>query len=205
MNPYRAVIFATVVWSVFATGCATSPSSRFYTLSPAPVDEPRPGAKPIAFAIAIGPVTVPDLVDRPQIVTTIDANRVSIDEFARWADPLKRQIGQTLAEDLMQVIPGSVVSAFPQHASGNGYRLSVDVQRFDSPIAGGAVTLAVIWSVRPPTGNAIDGRSVVREAVSGAGYDALVNAHSRALASVAKDIAAAMQSSLAQRNFKERL
>ncbi|TCG02425.1 hypothetical protein BZM26_00940 [Paraburkholderia strydomiana] len=198
MSLYRVPAFATIVLSVFAVGCTTSPTTRFYTLSPVQVGEPTPAVKPIA--IAIGPVTVPDLVDRPQIVSTIDANRVSIDEFARWADPLKSQVGRALAEDLTQRIPGSVVSVYPQRTTGSGYGVSVDVQSFDSPIDGDAVTLAVIWSVRPPKGNSIDGRSVVHEAIRGPGYDALVNAHSRALASVAKDIAIATRSALGQRN-----
>ncbi|WP_217497437.1 PqiC family protein [Trinickia violacea] len=194
MSRYRAFALGMIVSTLLA-GCATSPASRFYTLSPVQVAEPRPSVKPIA--ISIGPVTVPELVDRPQIVSTIDANRVSIDEFARWADPLKRQIARTLAADLMQLMPGSIASAFPQRASDNSYRVSVDVQRFDSPTSGD-VTLAVIWSVRPPKGNAVEGHSIVREAVSGSGYDALIRAHSRALASVAKDIAVAMQSASGQ-------
>lgn len=199
MSRYRAVALAlTTVSSIIAAGCATSPASRFYTLSAVRVAESKPAIKPMT--IAIGPITIPDLVDRPQIVSTIDANRVSIDEFARWADPLKSQIGRALAEDLMQLVPGSVVSIYPQRANGSGYAVSVDVQTFDSPISGEAVTLAVIWSVRPPKGNAIDGRSVVREPVSGVGCDALVSAHSRALASVAKDIAVATLSTVGQRN-----
>lgn len=197
MSLYRGLALATIASSVFAVGCATSPTTRFYTLSSVQLGEPTPTVKPIA--IAIGPVTVPDLVDRPQIVTSIDTNRVSIDEFARWADPLKGQVGRALAEDLTQLMPGSVVSVYPQRASGSSFWVSVDVQRFDSPMDGGAVTLAAIWSVRPPKGNAIDGRSVVREAIHGPGYDALVNAHSRALASVAKDFAAAIQSAMRQR------
>ncbi|CAH2894604.1 MAG: hypothetical protein PCALPYG88_6629 [uncultured Paraburkholderia sp.] len=198
MSRYRVLALVTIVLSVFSGGCATSPAARFYTLSPVQVAETTPAVRPIA--IAIGPVTVPDLVDRPQIVSTIDANSVSIDEFARWADPLKSQVGRALAEDLMLLIPGSVVSVYPQRTTGSGYGVSVDVQSFDSPIDGGAVTLAVIWSMRPPKGNAIDGRSVVHEAVRGPGYDALVNAHSRALASVARDIAMATRSALGQRN-----
>lgn len=77
------------------------------------------------------------------------------------------------------------------------YRVSIDVQSFDSPTSG-AVTLAVIWSVRPSKGNEVDGHTVASEVVSGRGYDALVNAHSRALASVANDIAVAMQSAAVQ-------
>ncbi len=117
---------------------------------------------------------------------------MSIDEFARWADPLKSQIARTLAADLMQTMPGSIVSAYPQRAGDNSYRVSVDVQRFESPTSG-AVTLAVIWSLRPSKGKAVDGCTVVHEAVGAPGYDALVSAHSRVLASVAKDIAVAMK------------
>ncbi|CAB3637773.1 hypothetical protein LMG22037_00005 [Paraburkholderia phenoliruptrix] len=197
MSLYRVLALATIASSVIAVGCATSPTTRFYTLSPVRVGEPTSAVNPIA--IAIGPVTVPDLVDRPQIVSTIDVNRVSIDEFARWADPLKSQVARALAEDLTQLIPGSVVSVYPQRASGSSHGVSVDVQSFDSPKDGGAVTSAVVWSVRPSKGNAIDGRSVVRENVRGAGYNALVSAHSRALAYVASDIAAAIQSARRQR------
>lgn len=194
------------IWSFFAgpvvlalvTGCATSPSSQFYTLSPVQGVELRPAVKSVEpakpLAIAIGLVTVPELIDRPQIVSTVDENRVSIDEFARWADPLKSQIPRVLAADLTQLIPGSIVSVYPQRVDDKAYRVSVDVQSFDSS-TDGTVMLAVIWSVRAPQrGEPVAGRTFVREAVSGPGYDARVNAYSRALASVARDIAVAMGS-----------
>jgi uncharacterized lipoprotein YmbA len=177
-------------------GCATSPPSQFYTLSPVQLVELRAAVKPVA--IAIGPVTVPDLVDRPQIVSRVDENRVSIDEFARWADPLKSQIARVIAADLTQCLPGSIVSVYPQRVDDNAYRVSVDVQSFDSATSG-MVMLAAIWSVRAPKrGEPVGGRTVVREVVSGPGYNALVSAYSRALASVARDIAGAMQSVVSQ-------
>ncbi|NPT56884.1 hypothetical protein GNZ13_20415 [Paraburkholderia sp. 5N] len=195
MSRFSSCSLGMIVLTLVA-GCATSPSSQFYTLSPVQVAELRPYVKPMA--IAIGPVTVPELVDRPQIVSRIDVNRVSIDEFARWADPLKSQIPRVLAADLTQLIPGSIVSVYPQHVDDNAYRVSVDVQSFDSPTSG-TVMLAVIWSVRPPKrGEPVNGRTVVHEVVSAPGYDALVKAHSRALASVARDIAVAMQSAVRQ-------
>ena len=178
----------------FLPGCATSPESKFYTLSAVPVVEQPP--KVAQVTIVIDPVTVPELIDRSQIVTKVDANRVSIDEFARWAEPLKSQISRVLAADLEQFIPGAIVSTYPQRVDDNAYRVSVDVQGFDAS-ASGAVTLAVIWSVRPPNrGERISGRSVVHEAADGPGYDALVKAHSRALVSVASDIAVAMRSAM---------
>jgi uncharacterized protein len=177
-------------------GCAMSPASKFYTLSAVSVVEQSSNGAQVA--IAIDPVTVPELVDRSQIVTRLDANRVSIDEFARWAEPLKSQISRVLAADLGQFIPGAMVSTYPQRVDDNAYRVSVDVQGFDAS-TNGAVTPAVIWSVRAPNrGERMSGRSVVHETADGPGYDALVRAHSRALASVASDIAAAMHSTMRQ-------
>ncbi|SDH00882.1 hypothetical protein SAMN05216466_106348 [Paraburkholderia phenazinium] len=179
----------------FSSGCATSPASSFYTLNAIQLPEPSPAvvrpATPIM--IAIGPVTVPELVDRAQIVTRVDANRVSIDEFARWADPLTSQIPRVLGADLQQLIPGAIVSTYPQRVDDNAYRVSVDVQEFDASVQG-SVMLAAIWTVLPPRhGQPVSGRSVAQEAVSGPGYDPLVKAYSRALASVAGEIAAAIR------------
>jgi len=180
----------------FLAGCATSPASKFYTLSAVQVVEQSSNAAPVA--IAIDPVTVPELVDRSQIVTKLDTNRVSIDEFARWAEPLKSQIPRVLAADLARFIPGAIVSTYPQRVDDNAYRVSVDVQSFDAS-TNGAVTVAVIWSVRAPNRRErVSGRSVVHETADGPGYDALVKAHSRALASVASDIAVATHSAMRQ-------
>ena len=191
MSRYPRFLWTAILLTLFA-GCATSPASKFYTLSPVQVVEQSSGGHPVT--IAIDPVTVPELVDRSQIVTRLDANRVSIDEFARWAEPLKKQIPGVLAEDLGRFIPGAIVSTYPQRVDDNAYRISIDVQVFDSS-TNGTVTLAVIWSVRSPKGGEnVSGRSVVHEAAGGPGYDALVKAHSRALASVASDIAVAMHS-----------
>ena len=195
MSRYPQFLWTAILLTLFA-GCATSPASKFYTLSPVQAVEQSveqsSGGHPVT--IAIDPVTVPELVDRSQIVTKLDANRVSIDEFARWAEPLKKQIPSVLAADLGRFIPGAIVSTYPQRVDDNAYRISIDVQAFDSS-TNGTVTLAVIWSVRSPKGGEnVSGRSVVHETAGGPGYDALVKAHSRALASVASDIAVAMHS-----------
>jgi len=68
----------------------------------------------------------------------------------------------------------------------------IDLQRFDSTL-GDAATLDVLWTVRlAGSGKLRGGRSAVREAAGVDGYDALVAAHARALASVSRDIAQAI-------------
>jgi uncharacterized lipoprotein YmbA len=180
--------------AVLVSGCANSPQAKFYTLSVQGQQERAQTTAPVT--IAIEAVTVPDLVDRPQIVVRIGATQVGIDEFARWAEPLKAQITRVLAADLAQSVPGALVSSYPQWAEGQTYRVSVDVQSFEST-PGDSAAIAVLWTVRPPeTGEAVSGRSTVHEPAGGQGYDALVDAHSRALATVSSDIARAIRATL---------
>ncbi|TAL99056.1 MAG: membrane integrity-associated transporter subunit PqiC [Paraburkholderia sp.] len=195
MNRSTLLSFTMIALGLLA-GCATSPASKFYTLSPVQIAEPSKAVDRVV--IAFDPVSVPELVDRPQIVSRLGANRVSIDEFARWAEPLKSQIPRVLAADLAQLIPGAIVSTYPQRTDESAYRVSVDVQNFDSSMDGTAMLVA-IWSVRPPKqGEKVSGRSVVSGTATGPGYDALANAYSRALASVASDIATATHSAMRQ-------
>jgi uncharacterized lipoprotein YmbA len=69
----------------------------------------------------------------------------------------------------------------------------VDVQRFES-VTSDAVTVDALWAVRRAAGGETrTGRSLVREPTAGAGYDAVVAAHGRALTHVSQDIAATIR------------
>jgi uncharacterized lipoprotein YmbA len=174
-------------------GCASSPQAVFYTLSPVRTQERIAMGTPAA--IAIGPVAVPEIVDRSQLVLRVNETQVRLDEFARWAEPLKRQIPSVIAADLAQLFPTALISSDPQWADpAAAYQVSVDVLSFESA-PGDAAAVSVSWTVRPPKqGAQVRGRSVVRERAGAPGYDALVAAHSRALAAVSRDIAAAIVS-----------
>lgn len=188
------LLIVTVHLLVMAGACARSPQAEFYTLSAEPMA--RLVAPVTPAAIVIDTVTVPDMVDRPQLVLRVSQSQVRVDEFARWAGPLKDQIAGVLAADLGELFPDSLVFIFPQLAGKPAVRLSVDVQVFDSSSAEGAVLVA-LWSVRyPDVKGAIDGKFVVHEQVSGPGYDALVDAHSRALAALSREISNAIVSGM---------
>jgi len=179
----------------------SSPSSRFYTLNPDTTPDPAPAAGAAAepVSIVVGPVTIPDLVDRPQIVTRVSTNEVKLNEFARWADSLKTNIARVIAADLRAQLATDQVTVLGVGAnSAPAWRVRVDVTRFESEPAV-AVSIDAMWTVQPPGKQApITGRSAVREPVTGDGFDALVSAHSRALAAVSRDIAATIRSRATQ-------
>jgi uncharacterized protein len=80
------------------------------------------------------------------------------------------------------------------------YRVTIDVQRFDS-VPGQAALLEAVWTVRKTAGGETRaGRTVAREAVQGEGFDTLAAAHSRALAKMSGDIAIAIRAEAEDRS-----
>jgi uncharacterized lipoprotein YmbA len=176
---------------MFAGGCAKTPPSAFYTLTARPPAEVVHTGKPTNIAIESS--TVPEIVDRPQLVLRIDATQVRVEEFARWAEPLKAQIPRVVAENLAQIFPDALVTNYPQRSGvTNSYRVTLDIQSFESA-ENDSAAIAAAWSVKTPGREVVaSGRTVAHERCNGPGYDALVDAHSRALATVSADIARAL-------------
>jgi uncharacterized lipoprotein YmbA len=177
--------FAVLV-SLVLLGCSTPPRERFYTL-----DAPEPPvAAPQAASLAVWPVSVPEMVDRPQLVVRTSANEVMIAEQARWAEPLKSAIGRVVAANLAANL--GMRLAGPARNADADYRVVLDILRFDSGPDQG-VLIDAAWTVIGPKTARRTGRSVVREKTATKYYDALAAAHSAALAAISKDIAAAIR------------
>jgi uncharacterized protein len=194
----RTLLSRALVLTVAAlAACNTSPTASFYTLGA--VAAPGDAYKVRPVSVVVTSVTVPDLVDRPQFVVRVSDNQVKLDEFARWADPVKSQIPHVIVANLALLLPGARVSAYPQDAdAGTPYRVRVELQRFDGAPGEGA-TVEALWSVSPPKGGApMGGHTVVHVPVAGPGYDALAMAYSAGLGVVSHDIAAAIQASLSK-------
>ena len=183
------------------TGCASSPSETYYTLSAgAAVNGSTPAGSESAYSIAVGPITLPEVVDRPQFVLRAGPNEVTFVELHRWAGPLKSEIPRIVADNLAADLNVKRVTAYPQNAGENAdYRVLIDIQRFDSTL-GESVTIDALWTVKRTSDGALQtGRSTARESSSGGTYEAVVAAHSRALATISHEIAEAIRSSASPR------
>jgi len=171
-----------------AAGCASTPASRFYTLRA--VTPTATGSS--TLAVAVGPVTVPAAVDRPEIVVAAGTNQVRLDEFNRWAGPLQNSVARVTAENLSALLGTPNVTVSPQMAVPD-YRIAIEVQGFESAPQE-AATLDAVWTVvRSRDGTSKTGRTTVREPIPEQGYDGLAAAHSRALARLSADIADAVR------------
>jgi uncharacterized lipoprotein YmbA len=176
---------------LFVTGCASTPV-RYYTLSA--TTEPAASSPSSDLSVVVGPVSVPAEVDRPQMVVRTGPNQIRVDEFNLWASPLQSNISRVVAQNLVTLLGTPHVTLFPQTVSADaGYRVAIEVQRFDAA-PGQAATLDAVWTVRrTKDGGTQTGRTTVREAVQENTYETLAAAHSRAVTRLSQDIATAVR------------
>jgi uncharacterized protein len=188
------LLIVPILVSMFLGACANSTNGSIYRLNAEHLVQDMDPGMPIA--IVIDYVSIPELVDRPQFVIRVNQSQVRVDEAARWGEPLRIQIASVIAADLGQLFRDALVSTSSQPTDRPTVRLAISVQTFDSTPGVNAV-LVVFWSILTPNfEHVLNGKSVVIQQVDRDGYDALVDAHSRALAAVSDDIATAIVSGI---------
>ncbi len=185
-----------VVLALGVTACRSEPTN-FYLLMP--VQEPADGSDTQSAAgpwIGVGPIDVPQYLDRPQIVLQATAGSVTIGEFDRWAEPLHDGFGRVLGENLGVMLPTDRVTVFPwRRAAAIDYQIVVQVIAFDAD-ADGNVSLAARWAVMGPAGEVelLRRQSKLAQPSDSRSYTDIVMAMSRAVASLAGEIADAIKS-----------
>jgi uncharacterized lipoprotein YmbA len=181
--------------AALAAACGPSATARFYTLTSTATSDGAPAA---SYAVAVGPVTVPGYADQPQLVVQVAENRVAPQEFERWASPLDEGIGRAIAGDLAVLLGTNQVATLPLPTGfAPAYQVAIDVQRFESR-PGSGVLVDAVWVVRRSAGgDPRMSRTIASETAAGEGFDALAAAHSRALAKVSGDVAAAIRTAAA--------
>jgi uncharacterized lipoprotein YmbA len=169
-------------------GCRGSiPKTEFYTLnsiSNAPMDaQPISAGQPLS--IGVGPVTIPEVLDRPQIVIRTSPNKLQIDEFHRWAGRLEKDFARVLAENISLMLATEQVGIYPWDASFKPrYQVILDVQRFEGRFNQKDVFLEVFWKVIDPQKKItlLAKKSAIKESLTAMNYETLVATKSRVVA-----------------------
>lgn len=186
----RVVVLCALAVLLAITGCATnSQPVRYFTLEP--VVEPA-SSPPIAAVVAVGPVDVPDYLDRPQIVTRRGGNELLFDEFNRWGGPLDDEVNRLLVRHLGKALGRTQVLSYPSRLAASwDLRVVIELKRFDGKV-GGDVLLLVNWSLMDEAlGEPLLTRQgeYVTSSEAGGGYAAYVQALSRLAGQLAEDLA----------------
>ncbi|HEX8374823.1 MAG TPA: PqiC family protein [Geminicoccaceae bacterium] len=192
---------ASLAAALLLAGCAAALPSRLYTLAPASEAAAQDTAGAAGPVLGLGPVELPDYLDRPEIVTRTGDYGVRLGELDKWAEPLEPMFLRLLAERLRRETGSREVVLLPSRREAEpASAVEVEVDRFDAG-EGGEVVLDARWRVRQTEGGRTlkAGRSLIRERGTPApGYDGIVAAMSRAVDGLAREIAVAVPRSRSQ-------
>ena len=178
------------------SGCfGTSPPSVFYSLTPiADAGTTRPIAAEGKIAIGIGPIKFPDELNRPSIVTRTGRNRLEVNAFHRWGGSLENNFSRVMEENLAFLMKTDQVMTRPwERYFQPDVRIALDIRQFDGRL-GEYASLNTTWMIVGPEGDTplIVRRTIIQESVADDSYDALVDAQSRAVAKLCREIAGAL-------------
>ena len=176
-------------------GCSSlgrSPRPDFYMLS-SPAEAHIPHERNITTGprVAVGPVTIPGYLDRPQLfVREGNSVNVRLEEFNQWSEPLGDGITRVLCDAATMRLASRNGTAFPLRAALQPqWRISVDIARLDGA-PGEDVILDAGWSLNDEQGNIVRSGRFTRRIPAGDDLSSMVEAGSTLLARVGAELGA---------------
>ena len=170
-------------------GCADNRPTNYYALQ----SLSGPVAPPTGSVTTVGvaPVTIPDYLRRQELVSRAGLNRLNVNEFNLWAEPVDAAVTRILADDLGILLKDQKVAIDTDRSADTNYMLSVDVRRFEGDGAGNCVLFA-LWALRGANNDTVIGRGGLdlKEPIQGEGEDALTAAMNKALEALGRQVAA---------------
>jgi len=193
----RHRLWPVILLAVAVSGCTSiSPATRFYQLHQ-PDTALHVDSGQNALRIGLGPIELPEMLRRPQMVTRKGNAEMEIADFHRWAGQLEDMMTRALALQLGQQAAGKPVVIVPHPWSTQSdidYQLRINVLRFDGPL-GGEFALQGMWTLidsrqrRELITHAFD----VREQAGDASHAAMAHAMGRLLTRLSREVDATLQ------------
>ncbi|OGQ85544.1 MAG: hypothetical protein A2512_00805 [Deltaproteobacteria bacterium RIFOXYD12_FULL_56_24] len=188
--------------ALMLAGCARTHQISYYQLSP--LETVRNGAATGGageMVLGIGPVRLPEYLDRTQFVIRLTANRLQVEDSHRWVEPLGENIARVLGENLSALLGVERILLYPWPVSqSSDYQLLVEVLHFEND-SDGAARLVARWSVKGKDGGIVlpERRSSHLAPAVSRDQEGLVAALSEALKSFCREIAQALAPELGKR------
>ena len=187
----RRCFLSSLAAAAALAGCSGA-EPRLYVLAPMERDDTIKRDRNRSVGVQV--VTLPEYLDRAEIVTYTSTNELNANRDDRWAERLPTNVTRVLAENLSTLLASDRVHVMP---SRNGdrpdYEVSVEFDRFERSASGQSV-LDAQWIIHDGASR----KALVREhtrlvnRVRDNGYPALVAAMNDNLAVLSHEIAGAI-------------
>jgi uncharacterized protein len=187
----RNIFLYAICLTVVLAACA-SPQARFYHLAPVESACIACDAKSYTPAtISIGPVSIPDRIDRSQIVTLAENSEINIAQFDRWAGSINDEIVRTMTKNISNLIPiMNVVPYDMEKWVSPDYQIRIDILQLDIT-PGKSVLLFANYSITDKGRKTLLLKSANITESTGSTYPEMVQSQSRAFGTLSSQIAQA--------------
>ncbi|MDI1231374.1 MAG: PqiC family protein [Methylobacter sp.] len=172
------------------SACLSTSPTQFYVLEPLSEPSSPSTSTEKKHQIGIGPVSIPTLLERKQIVTRLPDNSVKIAEFHQWASPLKDNIAQVLTHNLATLQPDDLIRAYPWSAYGTvDYRIVIDIIRFDTRPEQ-SVNFEANWSIMNEKNHTLlsNGHTKIEHPLNDSSYPSTVKALNQILSEFSQEL-----------------
>jgi uncharacterized lipoprotein YmbA len=175
--------------SLLLAGCS-QPAKNFYVLT---ASGPMPSGG--GMGIGVGPVTIAEYLDRPNLVIQQAPNELAVSEVNRWAGDLTTSITRVTAVNLGRQLGSGNVRTYPwQRDDELRYQVTLDIRQLHSDADGYAVIEAGWRAYSLPDRRLKATRTFTdREPLAKDGYNSSVAAQSKLLERLAENIAAGLR------------
>ena len=183
-----------LLYGLLLSGCVATSNVEFYVLEPISQTAPPKIEAVTQKTIGIGPVTVPELLDRSQMITRSSDHTVNIAESQQWASSLQDNLLQTLTRNLSSLQSNNIVRPYPWSVHGKvDLQVIVDFIRFDTS-PGKSANLEANWTIKNESTHAVlkSGHSVINRAISDSTYPGTVHALSKILGEFSQELSLAL-------------
>jgi uncharacterized lipoprotein YmbA len=196
MNSILKGIIITVILPIALLGCGTTPASKYYLLSAEASSFPD-GASP---SVGVGPIEIPEYLNRNALIYSREGNRLHIANFERWAEPLDSSIGRVVRLNLASLLNTQNTQAYPWSENERPeYAVEVTVINMDANDQ--QARLIAEWHIYTPVN-----RETIARKISNLEYDMpagpataaeVAPAYSKLLLQLSEIIAAAISEDIA--------
>ena len=176
-------------------GCAGSPFSKNeYTLTPISkleAAESNPST-PLEATVGVTQVRLAEHLDKPEIVAAGEPKKKG---EPKWAEPLKENFSNVLAENLSLLMATKNVTVIPaNNPASPDYQVVVEVRKFEGEM-GKEGFLDARWTIlgNQGTETVFLRNSSFHQPVAGEGVKGVVGAMNQTLSDLSQEIAAALQ------------
>ena len=142
------------IFNMSSLGCGGTTPSKYYTLIDAmppssQVTHKSTGSVDAAVqsspVLGIGPISIPERLDRLHLITREGEHHLRIHTKHRWGAPLRDQLLSRVESELTQKLTRRTLVAYPwERAWRPDHQLTIDVRRLEGEL-GGEVHVELVW------------------------------------------------------------